>query len=35
MTARFSSLNNTVAVLGAVLCTAALVFISTPLMPIA
>ena len=35
MTARLSALHNTVAVLGAVLCTAALVFVSTPLMPIA
>jgi hypothetical protein len=35
MTARFSAFNNSVAVFSAVFCTAVLVFVSTPLMPIA
>ena len=35
MTARFSSLNNTVAAFGAVFFTAALLFASTPVLPIA
>jgi hypothetical protein len=35
MTARFSSLNNTVAVFGALFFTAALLFASTPLVPVA
>ena len=34
MTARFDSFARTVSVLGAVFFTAALVFVSTPLMPI-
>lgn len=35
MTARFTSLNNTVAVFGALFVTAALLFASTPVLPIA
>ena len=35
MTARFNSLHQTVAVLGSLMVTAALLFASTPIVPIA
>lgn len=35
MTARFDSFQRSVAVLGALMCTAVLMFASTPLVPVA